>query len=112
MFAQIRRMKHTLLLAGLLTASAPLWAAEYWIDVRVPEQYQQEHVKGAHNIPLSQMEQRIASLTQDKNDTLHLYCNSGHQSGKAQQLLQEMGYQHAINEGGLKQVAKSQEMVK
>ncbi|KAF0787077.1 hypothetical protein L243_07805 [Salmonella enterica subsp. enterica serovar Worthington str. BCH-3008] len=26
--------------------------AEYWIDVRIPEQYQREHIQGAINIPL------------------------------------------------------------
>ncbi|ELM3721348.1 thiosulfate sulfurtransferase PspE [Edwardsiella piscicida] len=112
MFAQIRRMKQGLLMAGLLATSAPLWAAEYWIDVRVPEQYQQEHVKGAHNIPLKNLAQRIGALTQDKNDTLHLYCNSGRQSGQAETLLQQMGYRHAVNAGGLEQVAAHQKMVK
>ena len=35
-----------------LVFSLPVFAAEHWIDVRVPEQYQQEHVQGAINIPL------------------------------------------------------------
>lgn len=40
------------LLALALVFSLPVFAAEHWIDVRVPEQYQQEHVQGAINIPL------------------------------------------------------------
>ena len=32
------------LLALTLVFSLPVFAAEHWIDVRVPEQYQQEHV--------------------------------------------------------------------
>lgn len=39
------------LLALALVFSLPVFAAEHWIDVRVPEQYQQEHVQGAINIP-------------------------------------------------------------
>lgn len=35
------------LLALALVFSLPVFAAEHWIDVRVPEQYQQEHVQGA-----------------------------------------------------------------
>ena len=31
------------LLALTLVFSLPVFAAEHWIDVRVPEQYQQEH---------------------------------------------------------------------
>ena len=36
------------LLLGLALAMAlPVFAAEHWIDVRVPQQYQKEHVDGA-----------------------------------------------------------------
>ena len=42
------------LLALTLVFSLPVFAAEHWIDVRVPEQYQQEHVQGAINIPLKE----------------------------------------------------------
>ena len=73
---------------------------------------QETHVKGAVNIPLKQLDQRISEVTQDKNDTLHLYCNTGNQSGKAEKLLQDMGYKNAINEGGLKDVEKTQAMIK
>lgn len=96
----------------MLMASTSLWAAEHWIDVRTPDQYQETHVKGAVNIPLKQLDQRISEVTQDKNDTLHLYCNTGNQSGKAEKLLQDMGYKNAINEGGLKDVEKTQAMIK
>lgn len=85
---------------------------EHWIDVRDDSQFQENHVSGAVNIPLSQIDQRISEVTQDKNDTLHLYCNTGNKSGKAQALLKDMGYTNAVNEGGLKEVEKTQTMVK
>ncbi|MGC6230097.1 thiosulfate sulfurtransferase PspE [Hafnia paralvei] len=105
-------VKKALLTGVMLMASTSLWAAEHWIDVRTPDQYQETHVKGAVNIPLKQLDQRISEVTQDKNDTLHLYCNTGNQSGKAEKLLQNMGYKNAINEGGLKDVEKTQAMIK
>ncbi|WP_396245294.1 thiosulfate sulfurtransferase PspE [Hafnia paralvei] len=105
-------VKKALLASVMLMASTSLWAAEHWIDVRTPDQYQETHVKGAVNIPLKQLDQRISEVTQDKNDTLHLYCNTGNQSGKAEKLLQDMGYKNAINEGGLKDVEKTQAMIK
>ena len=74
------------LLALTLVFSLPVFAAEHWIDVRVPEQYQQEHV-------------------QDKNDTVKVYCNAGRQSGQAKEILSEMGYTHVENAGGLKDIA-------
>lgn len=48
---------------GVFTAR---FAAEHWIDVRVPEQYQQEHVQGAINIPLKEVKERIATAVPDK----------------------------------------------
>ncbi|MBW7396730.1 thiosulfate sulfurtransferase PspE, partial [Escherichia coli] len=47
------------LLALSLVFSLPVLAAEKWIDVRVPEQYQQEHDQGAINIPLKEVKERI-----------------------------------------------------
>lgn len=104
--------KQALISAALLFSPLSVLAAEHWIDVRTPEQYQAEHVQGAVNIPLKQLEQRIGEVTQNKDDTLHLYCNSGNQSGKAETLLQKMGYKNAVNDGGLKDVGKTQTMVK
>ncbi|BBQ83651.1 thiosulfate sulfurtransferase PspE [Klebsiella sp. WP7-S18-CRE-02] len=112
MSKQLRLLKNILLAGTVMLASTATWAAEHWIDVRTPEQYQETHVQGAVNIPLKQLAARIGEVTQDKNDTLYLYCNTGNQSGKAETLLQKMGYKNAINEGGLKDVEKKQTLVK
>nr|WP_283387186.1 thiosulfate sulfurtransferase PspE [Escherichia coli] len=85
--------------------SLPVFAAEHWIDVRVPEQYQQEHVQGAINIPLKEVKERIATAVPDKYDTVKVYCNAGRQSGQAKEILSEMGYTHVENAGGLKDIA-------
>lgn len=34
-----------------LLIGMPVFAAEHWIDVRVPEQYQQEHVQEPSTFP-------------------------------------------------------------
>lgn len=88
----------------LLFSSASALAAEYWIDVRIPEQYQAEHIDGAINIPLKQLKEEIAGQVKSKDDTVHLYCNSGRQSGIAKQTLLDMGYTNVLNEGGLDRV--------
>ncbi|WP_432701157.1 thiosulfate sulfurtransferase PspE [Kluyvera cryocrescens] len=105
-------LKQVVFAGAVFMTSTVVWAAEHWIDVRTPEQYQESHVQGAVNIPLKQLSQRIGEVTQDKNDTLYLYCNTGNQSGKAETLLQNMGYKNAINEGGLKDVAGKTTLVK
>lgn len=63
-----------------LFVAMPLYAAEYWIDVRIPEQYQREHIQGAINIPLKEIKSHIETVVPDRNDTVKLYCNSGRQS--------------------------------
>ena len=87
-------------IAAALAASTPTFAAEHWIDVRIPEQYQHEHIQGALNIPLSDIQAGTFSPLA-KEDTLYLYCNSGRQATLAQEALQQMGYQHGINMGGI-----------
>ncbi len=84
MFYLPQVMKITILTGARLMASTSLWAAEYWIDVRIPDQFQEIHVEGAVNIPLKQLDRRIGEVAKDKNDTLHLYCNTGNQSRKAE----------------------------
>lgn len=37
-------LKQTVIAAALV-ASTPTFAAEHWIDVRIPEQYQHEHIR-------------------------------------------------------------------
>lgn len=85
----------------LLFCSVSALAAEYWIDVRIPEQYQSEHIDGAINIPLKQLKEDIGHQVKNKDDVVHLYCNSGRQSGIAKQVLLEMGYTNVLNEGGI-----------
>lgn len=94
----------SLMAIALLLSSAPALAVEYWIDVRIPEQYQAEHIDGAINIPLKQLQEQIAGQVKSKDDTVHLYCNSGRQSGIAKQTLLDMGYTNVLNEGGFDRI--------
>lgn len=95
----------TLLLS--LLVSLPLWAGEaYWIDVRSPGEYATGHVEGAVNIPHTEIADCIAEVTEDKDKRLYLYCRSGRRSGLATDVLQQMGYNNAINVGGYEDAQK------
>lgn len=98
-------MLRKLLLGLALAVALPVSAAEHWIDVRVPQQFQKEHVDGAVNIPLAELKTRIATEVPNKNDAINVYCNVGRQSGQAQQLLTGMGYTHVVNAGGINQIS-------
>jgi len=90
-----------------LLASLPVWAGEaYWIDVRSHDEFAAGHVEGAVNIPHTEIADRIAEVTSDKDKPLYLYCRSGRRSGIAMDVLQQMGYSNTINVGGYEDAQK------
>ncbi|MGC9310748.1 MAG: rhodanese-like domain-containing protein [Candidatus Aenigmatarchaeota archaeon] len=69
------------------------------IDVRSPEEYGEEHIGGAVNIPLEEIPDRLGEL--DKKKELILVCLSGLRSRKAIPLLEENGFKATIVKGGM-----------
>lgn len=66
------------------------------VDVRTPEEYSQEHARGAINIPLQEMYKgNFGSLSQEQK--LYLYCRSGSRATQAMKLLHDNGYVDVIN---------------
>lgn len=76
----------------------------HWIDVRTPQEYAGGHVDAASNIPHTEIAQRIAEVTTDKNAEINLYCRSGRRSGMAVDILKQMGYTNVHNRGGYQQL--------
>lgn len=65
------------------------------IDVREAYEYSKGHLKGAINIPLSELRERISEIPKDK--PLYLYCRTGQRSYNATMALQNLGYTNVIN---------------
>ena len=59
------------------------------LDVRHKEEYDEEHILGAINIPLEEIDKNIKL---DKKKTILVYCKSGVRSRKAYQKLKKMKY--------------------
>ncbi|MEH7345504.1 MULTISPECIES: rhodanese-like domain-containing protein [unclassified Bacillus (in: firmicutes)] len=71
------------------------------IDVREPNEFENGHILGARNIPLSQLKMRLKELRPDK--PVYLYCQSGMRSGRAAQFLHRKGYKDLSHlQGGFK----------
>jgi rhodanese-related sulfurtransferase len=71
------------------------------IDVREPQEYENGHILGARNIPLSQMKMRLVEIRKDK--PVYLYCASGIRSTRAATLLTKKGYEDLNHlKGGFK----------
>ena len=71
------------------------------IDVRTPDEYQQEHVRSAINIPYDEIASRIAAVAPGRDNRIVLYCRSGRRSGIAEQALRQIGYRQIENKGSL-----------
>lgn len=77
------------------------------IDVRSEREFQATAVQGAINLPLPQLERRIREVVADEDTPIALYCASGARSGIACMMLEQMGYAHVSNAGGLYAAAAS-----
>lgn len=58
------------------------------VDVRTKEEYDEEHIKDAINIPYDV----IKDSNLDKNKTIMVYCKSGKRSSTAYYTLKNLGY--------------------
>lgn len=67
------------------------------LDVRTPEEFSSGHIKGAKNIPVSEIDRRASELPKDK--PVVVYCRSGARSGRARSILVSKGYQDVHNLG-------------
>lgn len=76
------------------------------LDVRTPGEYQQDHVPGALNVEYQMIGEKISSIAPDKKTAIVLYCHSGRRAGLALKQLQDMGYTHVENAGGLVDMKK------
>lgn len=70
------------------------------IDVCEPDEFAQEHLVGAKNLPLGQFEEKLTSLVKNKENPLILVCASGKRSGRAVSVAKKLGYANAQSMAG------------
>jgi rhodanese-related sulfurtransferase len=70
------------------------------IDVRESAEFAKGHIKGATNLPLSTLKEKLASLSQHKDSAVLAYCNSGASSGRACRVLTQAGFSNVHNIAG------------
>ena len=75
------------------------------IDVRTDSEWNEGYIETAIHIPLDRILQKIELITKNKDQRIHLYCRSGNRSGKAEQVLQSIGYINARNIGGINEAS-------
>jgi rhodanese-related sulfurtransferase len=68
------------------------------LDVRSPDEYAGGHLPGAINIPVQELDRRLAEAG-PRDGELILYCRSGHRSARAAAILREHGFTKVHNLG-------------
>lgn len=68
------------------------------IDVRTQKEYESGHIKGAINIPVTEIE---AEINYDKDKPIAVYCRTGARSSEAAKTLEKMGYTKIYDLGGI-----------
>ena len=86
------RQVHVNEVRGLVESGA------YIVDVREENEFANGHLKGAHNIPLSQLEERMNEIPKDV--PVYLHCRSSQRSYYAVCRLQGNGYTNVTNISG------------
>ena len=70
------------------------------IDVCDPTEFAACHVGGAKNIPLADLESKLATTVKNKAFPLILVCQSGARSGRAVAMAKKLGYEKAQSLAG------------
>ena len=70
------------------------------VDVCDPAEFAAGHVGGAKNIPLADLESKLAAAVKNKSLPLILVCQSGARSGRALAIAKKLGYEQAQSLGG------------
>ena len=67
------------------------------IDVRTPEEFNDGHIENAINIDFYSETFREDLDKLDKNKTYFIYCRSGNRSGRAMDIMAELGFKEVYN---------------
>ncbi|MCO4810300.1 MAG: cyclic nucleotide-binding domain-containing protein [Gammaproteobacteria bacterium] len=70
-----------------------------WLDVRLPSEFENQHLDGAINIPLYFIRLKISTL--DKSKKYVLCCDTGRRSSAGAYILSERGFQAYVLQGGI-----------
>ncbi|MFD1143809.1 rhodanese-like domain-containing protein [Larkinella insperata] len=76
------------------------------VDVRKPDEFAAEHVQGAENLPLDNLNDHMAEVSKTK--PVYVHCAGGYRSMVAASILKARGFDNLVNvEGGMSAIKKT-----
>jgi rhodanese-related sulfurtransferase len=75
-----------------------------WLDVRLPSEFENDHLNGAINIPLYFIRLKMSTL--DENTNYILCCDTGRRSSAGAYILSERGYKAYVLRDGINSVRR------
>ena len=79
-------------------AKEKVLAGAVWVDVRLPSEYQYDHIAGAINLPLNEI--RNLSTKLDVSKEYIIYCQTGRRSSAAAFIMAQYGLKAVVLAGG------------
>ena len=96
-FGKVPEIDSNELQKRLQTAQSPVI-----VDVRTQKEFEQGHIAGAINVPLTTLKSKIASLNLENNQPVIAICRSAHRSIPAVRLFKRTGMEDACQlQGGM-----------
>ena len=76
------------------------------VDVRTPEEYKNEHLPGAVNVPHTLVLQSLEKFGSNKHRPIVVYCKSGRRAELARGELSQAGYTAVTNGGAFSELVR------
>ena len=67
------------------------------VDVRSSQEFDENHLDGAINIPIFDLNQIAEKILKDKEQIIITYCSTGSRSRRAKEMLETLEYENVYN---------------
>lgn len=67
------------------------------VDVRSSQEFTENHLAGAINIPVFDLEEKAEEILTSKEQTIIAYCSTGSRSKRAKEILENLKYENVYH---------------
>ena len=67
------------------------------MDVRSYQEFMENHLESAINIPIFDLEEKVETIVNNKEQTIIAYCATGNRSKRAKEILEKLNYENVYH---------------